>query len=144
MAGMITSGKWFWLFVIGLFVIGCEQQVTAPLESENFEVTGTLAVQTLDDAGLPLSVPVIFKTFHNKGNQESSVIQTDSVTLISDQQGWVEFSQTFELKGQEYFSIQSDVFSPQYQSRNYWTAYFQSVDAPAKRMEVQMVVVRKP
>jgi hypothetical protein len=142
MAGMNTSRKWFWLIIIFLIVMGCEQQVTAP--PENFQVTGTLAVRTLDDAGLPLSVPVIFKTFHNNGNQESGVIQTDSVTLLSDRQGWVEFSQTFELKGQEYFSIQSDVFSPQYQSRNYWTAYFQSVDAPAKRMEVQMVVIRKP
>ena len=139
---MNISSKWFWLFIIFLIIMGCEQQLTAP--PENFQVTGTLAVRTLDDAGLPLSVPVIFKTFRNNGNQESGVIQTDSVTLISDRQGWVEFSQTFELKGQEYFSIQSDVFSPQYQSRNYWTAYFQSVDAPAKRMEVQMVVIRKP
>ena len=133
---------WFWIVILVMFLAGCESQVTAP--PENFEVTGTLAVRTLDDAGLPLSVPVIFKTFRNSGNQESAMTQTDSVTLISDQQGWVEFSQTFELKDQEYFSIQSDVFSPQYQSRNYWTAYFQTVDAPAKRMEVQMVVVRKP
>jgi hypothetical protein len=125
-----------------LILVGCEQQVTAP--PENYQVTGTLAVQTLDVSGLPLSVPVIFKTFQNIGNQESGMIQTDSVTLISDQKGWVEFSQTFELQDQEYFSILSDVSSPQYQSLNFWTAYFQSVDAPAKRMEVQMVVIKKP
>ncbi|OGB63764.1 MAG: hypothetical protein A2Y94_11560 [Caldithrix sp. RBG_13_44_9] len=141
MVSINTLKNLFWLFILFLILVGCEQQVTAPPES--FQVTGTLAVQTLDDLGLPLSVPVIFKTFHNIGNQETSMIQTDSVTLISNQQGWVEFSQTVELEGQEYFSILSDVSSPQYQSRNYWTAYFQSVDAPAKRMEVQMVVVRK-
>jgi hypothetical protein len=129
-------------FIVVLLISGCEQQIISP--PNTFQVTGTLAVQTVDYSGLPLSVPVTFKTFQNNRNEESSVVIPDSVTLLSDLEGWVEFSQTFELKDQEYFSILTDVSSPQYESLNYWTAYFQIPDAPAKRMEVQMVVVIKP
>jgi hypothetical protein len=134
--------KLFGLFMVVLLMTGCEKQITSP--AETFRVTGTLAVQTVDNSGLPLSVPVTFNTFQNNRNEESSRVMLDPVTLLSDSEGWVEFSQTFELKDQEYFSIISDVSSPQYESLNYWTAYFQISDAPARRMEVQMVVMTKP
>ncbi len=134
-----TAGMWLILFIL---IGGCEQQITSP--PERFHVTGTLAVHTVDLAGLPIAAPVTFKIFYYTDKTEKQTTCQDSVILYTDEQGWIEFSRTIELTEDEYFSILSDVASESYESINYWTAFYHASDAPAKRMEVQMTVQIKP
>ena len=134
-----TTGMWLILF---LFVSGCEHQITSP--PEHFAVTGTLLVQTVDQTGGPLPAPVSFKVLYFNSKTENTITTADSLTLMSNEQGWIEFSRTVELAEDEYFCVISDVASESYESINFWTAYFHASDAPAKRMEVQMTVITRP
>lgn len=136
--GKITGVWLVFLLLLG----GCEQRLVSP--QERFQVTGTLAVQTVNQEGRPISAPVTFKIFDFTTKTEGSPTSQDSLTLLSDEQGMIEFSRTVALAENEYFCLISDVDAELYESINYWTAYFHASDAPAKRMEVQMTVITKP
>jgi hypothetical protein len=129
------------LLIMFLFWTGCSKNVTAPEESYN--VQASMEIQTVDEQGEPVSVPVTFTS--QKYRQNSGVSGNISTSkLVSDEQtGKVTFSIDYTLAESEYFTVIADVSEEKFVSTNYWTAYFQSSDAPVKNIEVSMTIVPK-
>lgn len=131
----------FSVLIMFLFWTGCSKNVTAPEESYN--VQATLEIQTVDEQGQPISVPVTFTS--QKYVEDSGVSENISTSkLVSNEQtGKVIFSIDYNLAESEYFTVIADVSEEKFESTNYWTAYFQSSDAPVKKIEVSMTIFSK-
>jgi hypothetical protein len=129
------------LLFVFVFWTGCSHNPTAPEES--FNVQATLEIQTVDELGQPISVPVTFTS--QKYGEETGVIDNiASSKLVSDEQtGKVTFNIDYALVGSEYFTVIADVSEEKFESTNFWTAYFQSSDAPVKKIAVSMTIVPK-
>ena len=129
------------LLFMFLFWIGCSQNVTTPEES--FNVQATLEIQTVDESGRPVSVPVTF-TSQKYVEDTGASDNISSSKLVSDEQtGKVTFNIDYTLAGSEYFTVIADVSEEKFESTNFWTAYFQSSDAPVKKIAVSMAIVPK-
>ena len=129
------------LLFMFLFWIGCSQNVTTPEES--FNVQATLEIQTVDESGRPVSVPVTF-TSQKYVEDTGASDNISSSKLVSDEQtGKVTFNIDYTLVGSEYFTVIADVSEEKFESTNFWTAYFQSSDAPVKKIAVSMTIIQK-
>jgi len=122
-------------------VSSCSRPAVAP--QQIYPVIATISAFTVDSDGIAISVPVIFKIYDIDNLAKDSDQILESLTFQSDDDGYVEYRHEFFLQQDERSRIVVDVSSPKYESVQYWTAYFSAADAPAKRMEIGLVVFPK-
>jgi hypothetical protein len=127
------------ILIIWTMMVGCEKSPLVP--SESFPVVATISAVTMDRAGSPVSVPVKFNIVRNASPDRTAEKFGESLVLQSDEDGNVEFRHEFVFQGDEQSAIIADVSSPEYESLQYWTAYFSIDDTPAKQVEITFVVV---
>ena len=127
--------------VFWVTIMGCEKSPMVP--QEVFSVVATISAVTLDREGIAISVPVNFKIYRDASSDLTSGENEESLTLESDEDGYVEYRHEFFFQGLEQSSIIVDVSSSDFESIQYWTAYFSINDTPAKRIEIVLVVVPK-
>lgn len=122
-------------------IIGCEKSPMVP--QETFSVVATISAVTMDKEGVAISVPVNFKIYSNASSDLTSDKLEESLVLKSDEDGYVEYRHEFFFQGDEQTSIIADVSGSDFESIQYWTAYFSINDTPARRVEIVLVVVPK-
>ena len=128
------------IFLLSL-TFGCSKNVTTP--EEIFPVQGILNVSTIDESGNPMAVPVKFKTqrYNEKENIDSGLVE-ESI-LYSNEMGRVTYEIAYKLKVDEYFEVTADVSNDEYESINYWIAYFKPLDSPQKVLDISMIIIEK-
>jgi hypothetical protein len=131
----------FFIIVLIFLTFGCSKNVTAP--EEIFPVQGILNVSTIDESGNPISVPVKFKTlkYFDEENIVGSLVEEN--ILYSNELGRVTYESENKLKANEYFVVTVDVSNDEYESINYWTAYFKPVDSPQKVFDISLIIIEK-
>lgn len=122
-------------------MIGCEKSPMAP--QETFSVVATISAKTLDTKGIAISVPVNFKIFRDASSDLMSNDFEERLVLQSDEDGYVEYHHEFSFQGDDLSSIIVDVSDSEFESIQYWTAYFSIDDTPAKRIELVLEVMPK-
>lgn len=129
------------VLLLWAMIIGCEKSPVVP--QETFSVVATISAVTMDKEGIAISVPVTFMIYRDASSDLTPDKLEESLILKSDEEGYVEYRHEFFFQGDEQSSIIADVSSPDFESIQYWTAYFSINDTPAKRVEIVLEVVPK-
>jgi len=131
------------IFIAAVFfwgmMIGCEKSPTVP--QETFSVVASISVITLDTNSIALSVPVNFKIFRDASSELMSNDFEENFVLKSDEEGYVEYRHEFFFQEDDLSSIIVDVSDSEFESIQYWTAYFSIDDTPAKQVELVLEVI---
>lgn len=122
-----------------VLLAGCSRSVTG--SQEEFKVSATMVVTIIDQAGNPVETPVSFRVQDEISYASATIEESEFYIIWSDSYGTVSFSCEKVLTEGEFFSIVADVSSENFVSINYWTAYFKAEDAPARQVDVRMIVV---
>jgi len=120
---------------------GCGKSPVVP--QETFAVVATISAVTMDREGVAISVPVNFQIYSEASSDLTYDKLEESLVLKSDEDGYVEYRHEFFFQGDEQTFIVADVSGPDFESIQYWTAYFSIDDTPAKRVEIVLEVIAK-
>ena len=78
---------------------------------------------------------------NEKENIDSGLVE-ESI-LYSNEMGRVTYEIAYKLKVDEYFEVTADVSNDEYESINYWIAYFKPLDSPQKVLDISMIIIEK-